>query len=58
MRQAFIRLSEIGGRTKEQEEELEEVKRRIWELKKSIAGEEDPHPFTSNPEEIEGELYG
>lgn len=57
LRQAFIRLSEIGGRTDNQEKELEDIRQRVWDLKKNIAGEEDPHPFTSNPDDIENELY-
>jgi N-acyl-D-aspartate/D-glutamate deacylase len=59
LRQAFIRLSEVGGRTEFQEEELEKIRRKVWDLKKSIAGEEDQHPFTADKsvERIEEKLY-
>lgn len=51
--QAFRRLSEIGDRDEEEKEKLEDLKVKVWSLKKDIAGEEDPHPFISNPEEVE-----
>jgi hypothetical protein len=57
--QAFKRLSEIGDRTDQEEKKLNGIRRNVWSLKKSIAKKngDDLHPFVSNPEEIEEDLY-